>query len=375
MNTASATTAPAARSWPRAQPASRPTQLVLIGTGQVGRALLARLARPNAGNGGDTAQSTSFGQQTSVFRLVAVANSRRHWEDANGIDPVYALDVLFDESRGPAVEIDALLARHSHGRCIIVDATASDEIAARHAHWLTRGFHVVTANKLGSGGALPRWRAIQRALERARVFYGDSATVGAGLPFLATIRALRTGGDRIRSLQGVLSGTLAWLFDQYDGTRPFSELVEQATRLGYTEPDPWQDLGGADVVRKLLALVRSTGAGLCETQIAHDALVAAEQQGDWATLDAEIDKRFKAAAANGQVLHHVASWRENGQAEVALRALDARHPLAARGAVNRLVVSSCRYENQPLLIEGPGAGPGVTAAALFDDLLRARTFA
>ena len=148
------------------------------------------------------------------------------------------------------------------GARIVIDATASEAVAAQHAHWLAAGIHVVTACKLGQGTALARWQAIQAAQRAGGTRYGDSATVGAGLPLLRSLRALREGGDRIHAIAGVLSGSLAWLFNHYDGKQPFSGFVRQARAAGYTEPDPREDLAGEDVRRKLLILARAAGFAL-----------------------------------------------------------------------------------------------------------------
>ena len=183
---------------------SGPLRLALYGTGNVGRALIARLEA----------------RDDEALALVHVANSRHEWRD-----------------------------EHAGAPHIVLDATACEDIAKRHATWLARGVHVVTANKLGQGASIERWRAIERACTDSGSRYGDAATVGAGLPLLRTIRALRAGGDAIHGFAGVLSGSLAWLLSHHDGTRPFSQLVREARAAGYTEPDPRVDLSGEDVRR------------------------------------------------------------------------------------------------------------------------------
>jgi homoserine dehydrogenase len=118
---------------------------------------------------------------------------------------------------------------------VVVDATASEDVAARHVQWLARGVHVVTANKLGRGAQLARAQAIAESCADSGARYGDSATVGAGLPLLSSLRALVAGGDHIHAVEGVLSGSLAWLFHRYDGQSPFSAAVREALAAGYTE--------------------------------------------------------------------------------------------------------------------------------------------
>jgi homoserine dehydrogenase len=315
-------------------------KLALLGTGNVGRAVVARLA-------GLEGRAAATGLQ-----LVAVANTRCARLASGGDAPANA-----DHAQAA---VDAL---GTHGVRIVVDATASDDVAARHAGWLASGVHVVTACKLGQGASLSRWRAIREASARGGARYGDSATVGAGLPLLRTIRALRDGGDRIHGVAGVLSGSLAWLLSRHDGRLPFDALVEQARALGYTEPDPRQDLSGEDVRRKLLILARAAGVPL-------EAEAVAVRPLD----DASVEAALAQARAGGGVLRHVARLDCDGSAataQVGLEVLPAGDALASgTGTDNRVAIRSDRYPRQPLLIQGPGAGAEVTAAALLDDALR-----
>lgn len=288
-------------------------RLALLGTGNVGSAVLERLQR--------------LGDR---FELVHVANTRHASGD-------------FDAAG------------------IVIDATASEAVAERHAEWLARGIHVVTASKLGQGTSLRRWRAIREASVAGGARYGDSATVGAGLPLLRSIRALRAGGDRIHGIAGVLSGSLAWLFDAYDGTRPFAACVREAQAAGYTEPDPRDDLSGEDVRRKLLILARAAGFELESHAVRVESLADASE-------DALRD-RLAAARAVGGRLAFVARLQD-GVASARLEVLAPEDPLATgRGTDNRVALWSDRYTAQPLVIQGPGAGATITAAALLDDVL------
>jgi homoserine dehydrogenase len=233
------------------QPA--PRRIALLGVGTVGRALLDRLA----------------GLDDPRLALCLAANSRRRLLAADGLAPQAVESALAD---GDAHDGSGELPTSLRPGDIVVDATASAELAAWHPRWLRRGLHVVSANKQGLGGPLLRQHEI-RALAVDGRHYGDAATVGAGLPLLRTLRELRAGGDRIGAIVGVLSGTLAWLFDGYDGREPFSARVRAAVAQGYAEPDPRVDLSGEDVRRKLLILARTAGYALEEVEVRVDSLL------------------------------------------------------------------------------------------------------
>jgi len=342
--------------------AALPAQVALLGTGTVGSAVLARLR---------SWQGTAFGRR---LQLVHVANSRRMVGDKRGV----ALRTPVPRT-GAEASLDRVAnAFRTHGVRIVVDATASDAVATRHVQWLAQGIHVVTACKLGQGASLARWRDIRTACAVGGTRYGDSATVGAGLPLLRSIRELQAGGDRIHAIAGVLSGSLAWLCDQYDGLRPFSGFVREACAAGYTEPDPREDLSGEDVRRKLLILARTAGVELEADAVEVESLVPAELAAlpadavDAAleSLDAPLRERCAAAYGNGGKLRHVARLGEDGRARVGLEALVPGDVLlGGNGSDNRIAIWSDRYRRQPLLVQGPGAGAAITAAALLDDVL------
>ena len=340
-------------------------RIALLGTGTVGSAVLARLA---AWNG------TAFERR---LQLVHVANSRHAASDRSGLAPAEAgqrLALAPQSSSIEAVEV----ALQGPGTRIVIDATASETVADRHAHWLAQGIHVATACKIGQGTSLSRWHAIRNAASIGQSGYGDGATVGAGLPLLRTLRELQSGGDRIHAIAGVLSGSLAWLFNHYDGMRPFSTLVRQARDAGYTEPDPRDDLSGEDVRRKLLILARTAGVELESdavdvTSLVPPALAILSKDGVDAALpalDTPLRERYAAAYKRGEKLRFIARLQE-GRARVGLESLPADHPLAGgAGTDNRMAIWSDRYCDQPLVIQGPGAGASVTAAGLLDDALR-----
>ena len=339
-------------------------KLALLGTGTVGSAFVARY---------ESLQR----RQLKLPRFAWLANSRTALDceplPLQALQRAWKAPLRAAESLQPWAETEGL--REGD---LLVDATASEAVANWHAEWLARGVHVVTANKLGNGAQLARAQAIAEARRASGAYYGDSATVGAGLPLLGSIRALAAGGDHIHSVEGVLSGSLAWLFHRFDGTRPFSECVREAAASGYTEPDPRLDLSGEDVRRKLLILARAAGFALEAEQVRVESLVPAELAAlalddlDAAlpALDGPLAERLQAARAHGRRLRFVGRFDSDG-ATVSLQELEPDHPLCGgSGTDNRVAIGSDRYRQQPLLIQGPGAGAEVTAAALLDDVLR-----
>lgn len=367
-------TARACTGSPRATPSARvpstPARLALLGTGTVGTAVIERLAQW---------VGAPFGARVS---LVHVANSRRAASAVLGIAPREVLRAL--QGQPQPSRLDVLpAALQGDGVRIVIDATASAAVAERHAEWLAQGIHVVTACKLGQGTDLAQWRRIRAGCARGGTAYGDSATVGAGLPLLRSIRELQAGGDRIHAIAGVLSGSLAWLFNHYDGLRPFSGFVREAREAGYTEPDPREDLSGEDVRRKILILARSAGVELDSDGVEGESLVPAAlaslARGDvdaaLPLLDTPLRERFAAARKDGCKLRFIARLENirdgKGDARVGLEALPEDHPLAGgAGTDNKVAIWSDRYRQQPLVIQGPGAGAEVTAAGLLDDVLR-----
>lgn len=351
------------QSLPAARTGRTDLALALLGTGGVGHALLAQLARC----------------QESVLSLAAVANSRRQLALADGIVISTALPQLGDQAPGRA-DGELLEALDCSGALhrVIVDATASAAVAGLHPTWLARGYHVVTANKALNGGSLADWRAIGEASRGGGGRYGVSATVGAGLPVIDTLKRWHSCGDRITAIEGVFSGSLSWLFNNYDGQRPFSELLAEASVAGYCEPDARQDLSGADAARKLLILARSAGIELDLDQVEVENLVPkslrdtseAEFKQEIRLLDSDMARRHAAAQSKGRVLRYLACFDAHG-ARVGLQAVEPHHPVAQlQGTDNLFALSSDNYDLQPLIIRGPGAGTRVTAQALLADILQ-----
>ncbi|HJP97832.1 MAG TPA: homoserine dehydrogenase [Rhodanobacteraceae bacterium] len=340
----------------------RDIAVVLLGIGKVGGAFL-QLLRTPAGES---------------LRLVGAANSRHQQTQPTALADRRLREHLGadGEPRDDAVLLRAL---HASGALdkVIIDATASADLAQRHPDWLAHGCHVVTANKALAGGGLAGWRALVAASTRG-IRYFDSATVGAGLPALATLRRLHACGDRVARIEGVFSGSLSYLFNHYDGRQPFSTLLREACALGYTEPDPRADLSGEDVARKLLILARAAGFPLERADVEVEDLVPEalraiprdEFLGRLDELDAAMASHHAAAVAHGCVLRYLARFEATGVTRVELCQVQASHPAShLLGADNLFAFRTSRYRRRPLVIQGLGAGPEVTAQALLGDIL------
>lgn len=336
------------------------TRVALIGSGQVARAL--------------AAQVDAQALHGSTLELAQICNSRadarlrgKTWRQA-----VLQLDEGLSANRARQDRAPEL----AEGITLVIDASASDTVAAQHACWLGEGRVVVTANKLGLGGPADRAARLQAQID-VGARYGDSATVGAGLGAIARLRAFAACGEPVHDIAGVLSGSLAWLFDRFDGRRPFFELVDEARALGLTEPDARQDLAGLDVARKLRILARAAGWPVQDESVRIDPRLAQVLEAPAATafarLGGELDKLLQQQPGADSRLTVVARARPD-EAHVALEWLTRDDALAQRrGCENVVQIRTARYADHPLLLRGPGAGPQLTAAALLEDVLALRT--
>ena len=346
----------------------------LLGPGNVGAALLRQIER---------VRPRLLRELGVDLRVRGIANSKTMLlaDPRISEDPATAVEALSGKAAS-ACDLDRFL-DHVHAdhlpHAIIIDCSASDAIADRYVRWIESGVHVITANKLAGAGDLGRYHAIQASASRGAARFRYEATVGAGMPIIQTLRDLIDTGDELIAVEGIFSGTLAYIFNSFDGSLPFSQLVLDAKQRGYTELDPRDDLSGKDVARKLVILAREAGLHLSLADIDLEGLVPKSlRDGDTASflarlteLDTPMAEKLAVAKRNRGVLRYVAKLEVGGAARVSLVELPANHPFAhIRLTDNVVQMTTNRYRENPLIVRGPGAGPEVTAAGVFADVLR-----
>ncbi len=347
----------------------------LIGPGTVGATLLQQLEQ----------QTERLASEFNLdLRVRAIARSKSMLLGDRRID----LAGWQDSFDAAAIELD-LDAFEKHinpdhlPHAVIIDCTANDAITERYAGWLERGIHVITPNKKGFSGPYEKYRRMQDMAEKGNSHVLYETTVGAALPIINTLRDLIDTGDEVRSVEGIFSGTLAYLFNVYDGSTPFSEIVRQAKESGYTEPDPREDLSGMDVARKLTILARELGQKIEIGEFPVQNLVPEALRDssidDFLAHLSEYDDEMKAlyeqAEAGGKKLRYIGRLSADGAASVGLEPVDAAHPFSNIDLTDNIVqFETARYSSNPLVIQGPGAGPEVTAGGVFADLLRLAKF-
>jgi aspartokinase/homoserine dehydrogenase 1 len=344
--------------------------LAVVGVGNVGGAVLRQIRQQRN-------YLLSKGFDVSV---VGLANSKRFIADPRGIDLGRWQELLHAASDRMNGEVFAArLAAMELTNVALVDCTSGPTIVDAYPAFIDADLHVITPNKWANALPWRRYSTLMEMLERRNRHFLFEANVGAGLPVVSTLRDLIASGDEIVRIEGILSGTLSYLFNTFDGTTPFSALVRDAHRMGFTEPDPREDLSGQDVARKLLILARQIGLKMDLEEVEVDSLVpAALARGKYtpAFLDAfarhddTIAERVRRAASRGAVLRYVGTL-ERGRARAGLKEFPRQHPVAsAKGSDNVIAFTTKRYARTPLVVQGPGAGADVTAMGVFSDILK-----
>jgi aspartokinase/homoserine dehydrogenase 1 len=360
----------------------RSVNLFLVGIGLIGGTLLEQLA----------GQQEVLAENHMIrINLVAAANSKRMAFSAEGLDPARVKDLLRDSKPGtdPLVQdfnlelfIEKMKSFNMPNTCFC-DCTASDSVSAVYGDILRSSIPVVTPNKRANAGSLDYYRLLTGFSRDRGIPYLYETTVCAGLPVISTLRDLALSGDKVLRIEAVLSGTLSFIFNNYDGGKTFSTLVREAKAAGYTEPDPRDDLNAMDAARKALILARECGMNLEFSAVTIEPILppACFEAEDVQTFfkeleksDEAFEKRRSAAAAAGKSLCYVAVIEE-GRASLSLREEASGSPFRSLAdSDNIVVITTARYSRLPMVIKGPGAGAQVTAGGVFADIVRiART--
>ena len=343
--------------------------LFVTGSGNVGRRLLDQLLQQ---------QAYLLEHLRIQLRVVGLANSRKMVFNNDGIDLRQWQQVL---DNGQPMDLDAWvtgITSRNLRNSVFADVTANADVATRYASLLQKSISVVACNKIACSSVYENYRLLKNLAREYNARFLFETNVGAGLPVIGTLNDLTRSGDKVRRIEAVLSGTLNFVFNNYNGERPFSEVVKQAQDEGYTEPDPRLDLSGTDVMRKIMILARESGEKTEMEHITNNTFMPEScMQGsvaDFYAAMAKEEKHFKslyqAAAAEGKKLKFVARF-DNGKASVGLQHIGPDHDLYhLYGKDNVVLFYTDRYAEQPLVVKGAGAGAEVTASGVFADILR-----
>ncbi|QKG58553.1 bifunctional aspartate kinase/homoserine dehydrogenase I [Hymenobacter sp. BRD128] len=345
--------------------------LFILGPGNVGGKLLGQLAQ----------QQAYLREKLSLdLRVVAIANSRHCLvSDEGGLDLRTWPGDLDAAPKLSLAELTQLIISKNLRNSIFVDVTANPAAAGQYAPLLAKSVAVVACNKIAASDTYATYRQLKQLAQDFNTKYLFETNVGAALPVIGTLGDLTRSGDVVRRMQAVLSGTLNFVFNNYDGTRPFAAVVAQAQAEGYTEPDPRLDLNGSDVARKILILAREAGQQLEMSDVANESFLPAScLAGDVAAFYEQLavhEPHFRAlydaAASQGKRLKFVAQYAD-GNASVGLQQIAPGHDLyELRGKDNVVLFYTDRYPEQPLVVKGAGAGAEVTASGVFADIIRA----
>lgn len=346
--------------------------IFLAGTGLIGSTLLKQISETN----------TILKKNKKInLCLAGVINSHYMLMQKGGINSLHWKDEL--EKREQKAEFSLFVAKMKSMRLenkTFIDCTASETVPLYYEKILDAGISIVAANKKSNAGSLQTYKRIKKAEKRNKVTFLYETNVGAGLPVINTIKSMVNTGDVITKIEGVLSGTLSYIFNNFYGERKFSEVIKQAKEKGYTEPDPREDLNGLDFGRKLLILAREIGLDLELDDISIQNLIPKKYEkvqsiSDFFSKMRGEDEYFETlkrqAKEDRKVLRYIGFINvKNKRSACSLQMIDNTHPFySLSGSDNSIAIYSKRYNERPLVIKGPGAGGAVTAGGVFADIL------
>ncbi|MCX6298163.1 MAG: bifunctional aspartate kinase/homoserine dehydrogenase I [Bacteroidetes bacterium] len=341
----------------------------IAGTGNVGSKLLMQLNK----------QFNYLQEHLRLqIRVIGLANSKNILLNEEGVDLANWKETLLASPNGSIQDFVLAIKNLNLRNSVFVDVTANATVAGAYAQLLEKSISVVACNKIACSSSYASYQQLKSLAREFNALFLFETNVGAGLPVIGTLNDLLRSGDQVKKIQAVLSGTLNFVFNNYNGTLPFAQVVQEAQNEGYTEPDPRLDLGGTDVMRKIMILAREAGKQLEMEDISNEYFLPAKCfDGSVADFYAEMEKQephfkaiYNAAAAKGCKLKFVATY-ENGKAAVGLQHIPADSDFYhLYGKDNLVLFFTERYPEQPLVIKGAGAGAEVTASGVFADIIR-----
>ncbi len=341
----------------------------IAGTGNVGSKLLMQLNK----------QFNYLQEHLRLqIRVIGLANSKNILLNEEGVDLANWKETLLASPNGSIQDFVLAIKNLNLRNSVFVDVTANATVAGVYAQLLEKSISVVACNKIACSSSYASYQQLKSLAREFNALFLFETNVGAGLPVIGTLNDLLRSGDQVKKIQAVLSGTLNFVFNNYNGTLPFAQVVQEAQNEGYTEPDPRLDLGGTDVMRKIMILAREAGKQLEMEDISNEYFLPAKCfDGSVADFYAEMEKQephfkaiYNAAAAKGCKLKFVATY-ENGKAAVGLQHIPADSDFYhLYGKDNLVLFFTERYPEQPLVIKGAGAGAEVTASGVFADIIR-----
>jgi aspartokinase/homoserine dehydrogenase 1 len=358
----------------------RSVNLFLVGTGLIGGTVLDQIA----------CNKEILAEKDKInINIAGAANIDKMIFSVDGLDPRKIRAMLGEKSKHSGVEnfnlpayIEKMFALNLPNSCFC-DCTANEEIAFSYDKILQRSIPIVTPNKKANSASMDYYRKLKSLSLNKNVPYLYETTVCAGLPVISSLRDLFLSGDKVKRIEAVVSGTLSYIFNNFDGSKPFSALVRSAKAMGYTEPDPRDDLNAMDAARKSLILARECGISLEFNNVKIEPVLPAacfrakDIEAFFNELeksDADFEKRRAQEAAKGKCLRYVVII-EDGKARLSLRGESENSPFCSLiDSENIVVITSERYSKLPMIVKGPGAGADVTAGGVFADIIRiART--